>query len=133
MACLFNVLSEFINSIPTSVPTQKPQIKPLRRYLVTAHKIYFSTITMNDSRVSTVGIATGYRLDNRGVGVRVPVGSRIFTSTCHPDWLWGPPNLLSNGWGLFPQGREADHSPPTSAEVKKTWIYTFTPPYPSIA
>jgi hypothetical protein len=25
--------------------------------------------------------------------------------------------------------READHSPPTSAEVKKTWIYTSTPPY----
>jgi hypothetical protein len=29
--------------------------------------------------------------------------------------------------------RAADHSPPTSAEVKKTWIYTFTPPYTSIA
>jgi hypothetical protein len=26
-------------------------------------------------------------------------------------------------------GREADHSPPTSAEVKRTWIYTSTPPY----
>jgi hypothetical protein len=26
------------------------------------------------------------------------------------------------------QGREADHSPPTSAEVKKMWIYTSTPP-----
>jgi hypothetical protein len=25
--------------------------------------------------------------------------------------------------------READHSPPTSAEVKKTWVYTSTPPY----
>jgi hypothetical protein len=35
--------------------------------------------------------------------------------------------------GTFPglkwQGREADHSPPTSAEVKKMWIYTSTPPY----
>jgi hypothetical protein len=26
-------------------------------------------------------------------------------------------------------GHEADHSPPTSAKVKKTWIYTSTPPY----
>jgi hypothetical protein len=26
-------------------------------------------------------------------------------------------------------GREADHSPPTVAEVKKMWIYTFTPLY----
>jgi hypothetical protein len=24
---------------------------------------------------------------------------------------------------------EADHSPATSADVKKTWIYTSTPPY----
>jgi hypothetical protein len=27
------------------------------------------------------------------------------------------------------QKREADHSPLTSAEVKRTWIYTSTPPY----
>jgi hypothetical protein len=26
-------------------------------------------------------------------------------------------------------GHEADHSPPNSAEVKKIWIYTSTPPY----
>jgi hypothetical protein len=36
--------------------------------------------------------------------------------------------------GAFPPGikrpvREADHSPPCSAEVKMTWIYTSTPPY----
>jgi hypothetical protein len=35
--------------------------------------------------------------------------------------------------GSFPgvkrQRREADHSPPSSAEVKKMWIYTSTPPY----
>jgi hypothetical protein len=27
------------------------------------------------------------------------------------------------------QGREADHSPPASSEVKNTWNYTSTPPY----
>jgi hypothetical protein len=39
----------------------------------------------------------------------------------------GVPGALSPGvkW----QGREADHSPPTNAEVKKMWIYTSTPPY----
>jgi hypothetical protein len=35
--------------------------------------------------------------------------------------------------GSFPgvkrQGHEADHSPPTSAEVKKMWIYTSTALY----
>jgi hypothetical protein len=25
--------------------------------------------------------------------------------------------------------READHSPPASAEIKKIWIYISTPPY----
>jgi hypothetical protein len=30
-------------------------------------------------------------------------------------------------------GREADHSPQTNAEVKKTWIYTSTPPYAFMA
>jgi hypothetical protein len=35
--------------------------------------------------------------------------------------------------GSFPGGkaarREAEHSPPASAEVKKVWIYTSAPPY----
>jgi hypothetical protein len=29
--------------------------------------------------------------------------------------------------------READHSPPTIAEVKKMWIYISTPPYAFMA
>jgi hypothetical protein len=50
---------------------------------------------------SVVGIATGYGLDDRGIGVRVPVGARIFSSPCRPDRLWGPPSLL------FPGGKAA--------------------------
>jgi hypothetical protein len=42
---------------------------------------------MLGSRDSIVGIASGYGLDDRGVGVRVPVGSRIFSSPSRPHRL----------------------------------------------
>jgi hypothetical protein len=41
------------------------------------------------NRDSTVGTATGYGLNDRGVGVRVLMGARIFTSLSSPDLLWG--------------------------------------------
>ena len=58
---------------------------------------------------SSVGIATDYGLD----------GSRF---SARPDRPWGPPNLLYNGYRVFPggkvrAGRAADHSPPSSAAV----------------
>jgi hypothetical protein len=57
------------------------------------------------SRGSLVDIATAYGLDDRGVAVRVPVGSTILTSPYSPDRLWGPHNLLFNWYrGLFPRG-----------------------------
>jgi hypothetical protein len=71
----------------------------------------------------------------------VLVRSRIFTPPYRPDRLWGPPNLLLNGYGggggsfqrIKRKGREVDYSSPTSAEVNKTWIYATTPPYVFIA
>jgi hypothetical protein len=84
-------------------------------------------------RGSAVGIAADYWLDHLGVGVRVPVGSRILTSF-RPDRLWGLPDLISSGYRgalsqrVKRQGRGADLSPPISAEVKKTWIYISTSP-----
>jgi hypothetical protein len=60
------------------------------------------------SRDSAVGIPTGYGMDDQGVGVRVPVWARIFTSPRRPDRLWGPSSLLSNVYlRHFPRGKAA--------------------------
>jgi hypothetical protein len=45
---------------------------------------------------SSVGIALGYGLDDRGSRVRFPAGLEFFTSPPHPERFWGPPSLLSN-------------------------------------
>jgi hypothetical protein len=55
------------------------------------------------SRDSSVGIALGYGLDDRG-----SISGGCFEFFCkppRPERLWGPPSLLSNGYqGLFPWG-----------------------------
>jgi hypothetical protein len=81
-------------------------------------------------RDSSVGIASGYRLDYRGIGVRVPVGSRIFFSP-RPEryWVQWAPRALSPG--VKRQGLQADHSPLTSAEVKKNGSIHRLPHTPS--
>jgi len=81
---------------------------------------------------SSVSIATGLRV--AGSGVRIPVAIRkIFASKKVPDPLWGPPSLLFSIYGgsfsgLNRSGRPDDHSPSSSAEVKKDWSRTSTPP-----
>jgi hypothetical protein len=79
---------------------------------------------------SVVGIATDYGLDDRGTGVRDPVESMIFSSPSRLGPTQSPiqwvPEVLS-------PRREADHSSPTSAHVKKMWIYTSSPPYAFMA
>jgi hypothetical protein len=92
----------------------------------------FTSISKVGSRDNVVGIATSYGLDDRRVGVRVPVGSRIFSVPDRPAALrfTEPPNQWVQGalsLGVKRPGRGVDHSPPTSAEVKKMWIYASTP------
>jgi hypothetical protein len=58
------------------------------------------------------------------------LGARFFSSPRRPDRLCvAHPASYPKVPGVNWPGREADHSPPTSAEVKNTWSYTFTPPY----
>jgi hypothetical protein len=56
---------------------------------------------------SSDGIATGYGLDDRGVGVRVPVGPRIFSSPRRPDPLWEPTSYPMGTGGDFRESKAA--------------------------
>jgi hypothetical protein len=59
-------------------------------------------------RQHSVGVAAGYELDDRGFRIRVPIGSRIFSSPRRPHLLWGPPSLLFSGYrSSFPEGKAA--------------------------
>jgi hypothetical protein len=59
------------------------------------------------------------------------LGGEIFR-TC-PDGPWGSSSLLYNGYRVFPggnmrPGRDADPSPPSSAEVKnRVELYPYSP------
>jgi hypothetical protein len=105
----------------------------------TEHRLYINTKQITyilreilcgiRSRDGIIVIATGYGLEDRRIGVRVPVESRIFSSPRRSDRFCGPPNLLSNGLsgtlspGVKRPGCEADHSPPASTKVKRKCGY----------
>jgi hypothetical protein len=82
--------------------------------------------------------ATGWTIGVLGFDSRRGLG--IFSSPPRPGRPWDPPSLLSNGYlgggglslGVKRPGREADHSPPSSAQVKE-WVklYLYFPNTPS--
>ena len=58
-------------------------------------------------------------------------GCKVFCT--HPDWPWGQPSLLYNGYrvsfaGVSRQGCGIDHPPPSSAEVnERIQLYLCSP------
>jgi hypothetical protein len=103
---------------------------------VTVHKLYSvsahcqndlisSSQSPSESRDSSVGIVPGYGLDDRGSRVQFPAGAGNFSlhhrvqncSGAHQLPIQQVPGSLS--LGVKRPGREADHSPPSSAEVKE--------------
>jgi hypothetical protein len=73
---------------------------------------------------SSGSIVSDYGLDDRAIGVRSPVGAKDFSSLLCVQTSSGAhpvPSPTGTG-GPFPggkarPGRDADHSPPSSAEV----------------
>jgi hypothetical protein len=74
---------------------------------------------------SSVSIVSGYGLDDRTIEVRFPAGAKYFSSSlCVQTGSEAHPASCTMGTGgPFPgakarPGRDADHSPPSSAEVE---------------
>jgi hypothetical protein len=63
------------------------------------------------SRDGSVGTTTGYGLDGPGT---IPGRAGFFSSPQSPNRLWSSPSHPGVKW----PGHEADHSSPSSAEVK---------------
>jgi hypothetical protein len=97
------------------------------------------TLPVWKSRDDSVGIALGCGLDDRVSGVRFPAEAENFSlhhrvqngSGSHPTSY--PMGTRGSFPGLKRPRREADHSPPYSAEVKNEWSYTSTPQYAFMA
>jgi hypothetical protein len=86
------------------------------------------------SRDSSVGIALGYGLDDRGSRVRYPAGARNFSlhhrvqngSGAHPASY--PMSTSGSSLRVKQPGREADNSPPSRAKVKEcVELYLHSP------
>jgi hypothetical protein len=70
---------------------------------------------------SIVNVAT--RLGAGRSGVRIPVGTSKFSPKC-PYLIWGLFSWYRRSFlGVVRPGREVNHSPPHSTEVKNEWRY----------
>jgi hypothetical protein len=77
------------------------------------------------SQGSSVSIVSDYGLDDRVIGVRSSAGAKDFSSSLFVQTGSGahPASYTMGTGGPFPRGKarpgcEADHSPPSSAEVE---------------
>jgi hypothetical protein len=89
-------------------------------------------------RDSSVGIVTNYGLDEKGRSSSPGRVKNFLFSTSPMPALGSTQSPIEWVPGALPTGekrpeREADHSPPDSAEVKKMWISTSTLPYAFMA
>jgi hypothetical protein len=79
---------------------------------------------------SAVGKATGFVLDDLGLfEFESRYCQEFFLPYVVQTGSSAHPAFYRIGTGVKRPGSEADHTPPTSAEVKKTWAYTSIPPY----
>jgi hypothetical protein len=93
-------------------------------FLIMHEELFWSDSIFGVSRVSSVSIVSGYGLDDRAIEVRSPAGANDFSSIlCVQTGSGAHPVSCTMGTGgpflggKARPGRDADHSPPSSAEV----------------
>jgi hypothetical protein len=75
-----------------------------RLWLYYSLLLYICFVTLGN-RNSVVGVATGYGLDGRGIGVWVPVAESIFIFALSPDWICAHWHFYPMDiWDSFPWG-----------------------------
>jgi hypothetical protein len=107
-------------------------------YLLVFKFKLLSCIEWGRSRVSSGSIMSGYGLNDWAIGVRSPAGAKDFySSLCIQTGSGAHPASYTMGTGgPFPggkarPGRDADHSPPSSAEVvNEEELYLLSPQAP---
>jgi hypothetical protein len=109
------------------------------RAACSAPPISFDLINLifsDGSRVSSVSIVSNYGLDDRAIEVRSPAESKGFSSSlCVQTGSGANPASCTMGTSGHYSGtkawpeRDADHSPPSSAEVVNEYdVYILSPP-----
>jgi hypothetical protein len=95
----------------------------------TFHEVLFGLIQLSQQRLVEQELKVYLHLE-------VPLFSTFFTASgtalvpTQPPIQWVSETL---SLGIKQPGQEANHSPPSSAEVKNAWSYTSTPQYVFIA
>jgi hypothetical protein len=96
------------------------------KYKLFCSKIYIYIFKIGGR---AAGIATGYGLDGRPRGrSSIPGREKNFHFSISSRPALGPSQpTIQSVPGVKRPRRQANHSSPTSAEVKKTWVYIPTP------